>query len=370
MKKCLSIAAVLIIIAIPLFCGAQKKSSAKAKAKDNSASNSKDKQGKDQIPPLRELCILNYKTDFSTLADKYKEDLFPKSNTKSAIHFYRGISLLKQAMYMESIRDFKIARLDTNINRNMCNFFIALSYMQLHMKDSILSICGTTLNVPGQELMKPDYWNNAEFTKERVFISYILGTNQVLTKPTDTLLIDALYSFCSREEKFLEAYYNYGAYSYNLGRYKKSIDMLVKVHDLKPPEDTLILLDLGYMYRLSGDNVQAMKSYNLLLGASRSYMGYNNRGCLYAFMEKYKKSLSDLSTAIRRNPQGIDALCNRGLVYLKILEYKKSVADFTSSVQLKPDFSDGYYYRGFALKAMGDYANSVGDFSRALQLKK
>ncbi|MCX6287917.1 MAG: tetratricopeptide repeat protein [Bacteroidetes bacterium] len=368
MKKCLSIAVVLIIIVIPLFCGAQKQ--APVKAKDSTKDNPKNKQGKDQIPPLRELCVLDYKTDFSTLADKYKEDLFPKSNAKSAIHFYRGISLLKQGMYVESIRDFKIARQDTNINRNMCNFFIALSYMQLHMKDSILSICGTTLNVPGQELMKPEYWNNAEFTKERVFISYILGTNQVLNKPTDTLLIDALYGFCTREDKFLEAYYNYGTYSYNLGRYKKSIDMLVKVHDLKPADDSLILLDLGYLYRLAGDNVQAMKSYNLLLGEYRSYMGYNNRGCLYAYMEKYGKALSDLSTAIRKNQQGIDAWCNRGLVYLKILDYKHSVSDFTTAVQLKPDFSDGYYYRGFALKATGDYANSVGDFTRALQLKK
>lgn len=369
MKKCLSIAAVLIIIMIPVFCGAQKKTPAKAK-KDNTTQNPKDKQGKDQVPPLRELCVLKYKTDFSTLADKYKEDLFPKSNAKSAIHFYRGISLLKQGMYVESIRDFKIARMDTNINRNMCNFFIALSYMQLHMKDSILSICGQTLNVPGQELMKPEYWNNAEFTKERVFISYILGTNQVLYKPTDTLLIESLYGFCTREDKFLEAYYNYGTYCYNLGRYKKSIDMLVKVHDLKPAEDTLILLDLGYLYRLAGDNIQAMKSYNLLLAESHSYMGYNNRGCLYAYMEKYGKALSDLSTAIRKNQQGIDALCNRGLVYLKMLEYKKSVGDFTMVVQLKPDYSDGYYYRGFALKAMGDYANSVSDFTRALQLKK
>ncbi|MEI7492490.1 MAG: tetratricopeptide repeat protein [Bacteroidota bacterium] len=368
MKKRIATISLLIIIAIPLFCSAQKQPAAKAKAK--TVQNPNDKQGKDQIPPLRELCILEYKTDFSTLADKYKDDLFPKSNAKSAIHFYRGISLLKQGMYNESIRDFKIARQDTNINRNMCNFFIALSFMQLHMKDSILSICGATLNVPGLELMKPDYWNNAEFTKERVFISYILGTNQVLNKPTDTLLIDALYGFCTREEKFLEAYYNYGTYSYKLGRYKKSIDMLVKVHDLKTPEDTLILLDLGYMYRLSGDNIQAMKSYNLLLGETRSYMGYNNRGCLYAFMEKYGKALSDLSAAIRRNSKGLDALCNRGLVYLKMLDYKKSVADFNTVVQLKPDYSDGYYYRGFVLKATGDYANSVSDFTRALQLKK
>ena len=350
----------LIFIAIPLFCGAQKMGTDKT-------TNTK---GKDQIPPLRELCILKYKTDFASLADKYKEDLFPKSNAKSAIHFYRGISLLKQGMYLESIRDFKIARLDSNINRNFCNFFISLSYMQLHWNDSILSICGTTLNVPAQQLIKPDYWNNAEFTQERVFISYILGTNQVLNKPTDSLLIDALYGFCTREQKFLEAYYNYATYTYNLGRYKKSIDMLVKVHDLKPPEDSLILLNLGYLYRLSGDNVQAMKAYDLLLSQYRSYMGYNNRGCLFAYMEKYSRALSDLSTAIRKNTAGIDAICNRGLVYLKMLEYKKSVADFTTAVQLKPDFSDGYYYRGFALKAMGNYANSVSDFSKALQLKK
>ena len=368
MRTCLSVAAVMIIIAMPLYCGAQK--NAPAGSTHNTSIDSKDKQGKDQIPPLRELCILNYKTDFSTLADKYKEDLFPRSNTKSAIYFYRGISLLKQGKYDESIKDLKTARQDTNINRNICNFYLALSYMQLYLKDSVLSICSATLNVPGQNLMKPDYWNNVEFTKERVFISYILGTSQVLNKPTDTLLIDALYSYCTREDKFLEAYYNYGTYSYNLGRYKKSINMLVKVHDLKPPEDTLILLDLGYLYRLTGDNVQAMKSYNLLLGERGTYMGYNNRGCLYAYMEKYGKALSDLSTAIRKNKQGVDALCNRGLVNLKMLDYKRAVSDFTLVVQLKPDLSDGYYYRGFALKATGDYANSVNDFTRALQLKK
>ena len=368
MRKCSYIAAALLIVVLPVFCHAQKKEN--SKATPTATVNPGDKQGKDQIPPLRELCILKYKTDFASLADKYKEDLFPKSNAKSAIHFYRGISLLKQGMYFESIRDFKIARVDSNINRNFCNFFIALSYMQLHWNDSVLNICGTTLNVPPQQLMKPDYWNNAEFTQERVFISYILGTNQVLSKPTDSLLIDALYGFCSREQKFLEAYYNYATWSYNFGRYKKSIDMLIKVHDMKPAEDSLILLDLGYLYRLSGDNIQAMKAYDLLLSQYRSYMGYNNRGCLFAYMEKYSRALSDLTTAIRKNKGGVDALCNRGLVYLKMLEYKKSMADFTTVVQLKPDFSDGYYYRGFVLKATGDYANSVSDFSKALQLKK
>ena len=74
MRTCLSVAAVMIIIAMPLYCGAQK--NAPAGSTHNTSIDSKDKQGKDQIPPLRELCILNYKTDFSTLADKYKEDLF------------------------------------------------------------------------------------------------------------------------------------------------------------------------------------------------------------------------------------------------------------------------------------------------------
>jgi len=368
MKKILCVVAICLGIAMPLFSWTQN--NVPPKSKDNSTGNTRNNQGKDQVPPLRELCVLNYKTDFSTLADKYKEDLFPKSNTTSAIHFYRGISLLKQGMYFESIRDFKIAREDSSIKRNICNFYIALSYMQLHWNDSIISICGATLDVPGQQLLKPDYWNNAEFTQERVFVSYILGTNQVFNKPTDSLLIEALFSFCTREQKFLEAYYNYGTYSFNLGRYKKSIDMLVRVHDLNPPEDTLILLDLGYLYRLVGDNTQSLKSYNLLLGKRLSYMGYNNRGCLFAYMKKYKKALSDLSSAIRINQQGIDAWCNRGLVYLKMLDYKRSLSDFSSAVRFQPDFSDGYYYRGFVLKAMGDYANSIGDFTRALQLKK
>lgn len=360
MKKLFLYAVFMICFIIPLLSHAQKKASA----------DPGKKQEKEQIPPLKELYDLNYKTDFSSLADQYKDDLFPKSNTKSAIHFYRGISLYKQGVYLESIGDFKTARLDTTINKSACNFFIALCYMQLNWSDSILSICSATLNVPGPQLMKQDYWSNTEYSKEKVFISYILGTYQILQKPLDSTLIDALFGFCTREEKFQEAFYNYGAYSFNLGRYKKAIDMLIKVHDLKPAGDSIILLDLGYLYRLTGDNTQSMKSYNLLLSGHRSYRGYNNRGCLNAFMEKYSKALGDLSTAIRKNRQGVDALCNRGLVYLKMLEYEHATDDFTAAIQILPGFADAYYYRGFSLKAMGDYSNSVRDFTRALELRK
>ena len=76
MKKCHFFSVALIIIVIPLFCGAQKQ--ALINAKDYANQNSKDKQGKDQVPPLRELCILNYKTDFSTLADKIQGGSFPQ----------------------------------------------------------------------------------------------------------------------------------------------------------------------------------------------------------------------------------------------------------------------------------------------------
>ena len=360
MKKVLIIAGIVIFTNVPFFSTAQEKSPA----------DLNNKQEKDQVPPLKELYILKYKTDFSTLADQYKDDLFPKSNTSTAIHFYRGISLYRQGGYLESIGDFKTARLDTSINKPVCNFFLALCYMQLNWHDSILGICSSTLGVPAPELMKQDYWNNTEFTREKVFISYILGTYQLFQKPLDSILIDALFGFCTREQKFLEAFYNYGTYCFNLGRYKKAIEMLLRVHDLKSAGDSIILLDLGYLYRLAGDNVQAMKSYDLLLSQQHSYMGYNNRGCLYAYMKNYSKAKSDLSAAVRKNNQGFEALFNRGLAYLKMLDYERAAENFTSAIHIRTGFSDAYYYRGFALKAMGDYPNSVRDFTRALELRK
>jgi len=324
-----------------------------------------------QAMELKELYTVEYKKDISSLLDSLKEDLYPKSSTTGAVHFYRGISYLQQKYYQEAIGDFKSARTDSTVSNTMCNFYIGLAYLELDLPDSIWDVCSFALAVPVTKLKKPDYWENSPFSKDMVFFSFLLGTNQVLHNSPDTALIDALFGFATKESKFFEAFVNYGNYCYTIGRYQKAVDLFLKARELDKTEDKLLLLGMAYFYRLSADLQQSEKAYNMLLAGNGDFaLGYNNRGCLYGFLEKYDAALRDLNRAIKLNPRFTEAYCNRGLVYLKTQKWDKSITDFSTSLQFQPDNADAFYYRGFAKKTKGDLQGSVVDFTRALELKK
>jgi len=319
---------------------------------------------------LKEIFPVNYRTDISSLTDSSKEDLYPKSSTTGAVHFYRGISYMQQQYFREAIQDFKSARIDSTVSKSMCNFYIGMAFMELNLPDSILDVCSYALGVPPAKLRKPDYWENSPFSRDQVFFSFLIGTNEILHYSTDTTLIDVLFNYATKDSKFYEAHVNYGNYCYTIGRYKKAVDLFLKARELDKSEDTTLLLGMGYFYRLSADLGQSQKAYDMLLAGNPDYaFGYNNRGCLYGYLEKYDLALRDLNRAIKKNPRFMEAYCNRGLVYLKMGSWAKSIADFNNALQLKPDYGDAYYFRGFAKKAKGDLPGSIADFTRALELK-
>jgi tetratricopeptide (TPR) repeat protein len=324
-----------------------------------------------QTLELREICNLNYLTDYTSIADRNKDDLFPKGSTLGFVHFYRGISLLRQRSYHESIYDFKSALRDTTVSRSLCNLYLGIAFMQLGMPDSILTMYSRAMNVPVASLKNPDFWDNEPFNKDNSFASYLMGTNEAINTPQDTALIDALFGYTTKDNTFYDAFYNYGVYCYNIGRYSKAISLLEKAREIDDKDDSTVLLCLGYAYRITGDFEHAMKSYNLLLkGRDGLAPGFNNRGCLQAYLEKFPKAIGDLSKAIRKNNRLIEGYLNRGIIYLRMENWKSAIDDFTIAIQLQPALGDAYYFRGFARKASGDLNGSVGDFSRALELKK
>jgi len=320
---------------------------------------------------LREICYLDYRTDFASLLEKNKDSLFPSSSTIGAVHFYRGLSYLEQSMFLEAIKDFRIARTDSSVSRTFCNFYIGVAFMRLNESDSILKICSEALKIPVSQLKNPAFWQNAPITQDHIFSGYLIGTNEALNNLTDTNLIEACLNFGTKDRDFLEAYINFGVWNFQNGKFNKTIDLYKHALELKPAYDSTIILCMGYVYRLAGDPDQSMKAYILLKSKyPRFAEGYNNRGCLYAYIENDKKAISTLTVAIRKDPSLLDALCNRGLVYLKMKKYDQAFHDFSEAIQVDARFADAYYYRGFTRKAMGDITGSITDYSRAIELKK
>jgi len=324
-----------------------------------------------QTLELREICHFDYRTDYTSIADRNKDDLFPKGSTIGFVHFYRGISLLRQRLYRESIFDFKNALTDTTVSRSLCNLYLGIAFMQLNMPDSILIMYSKAMNVPIPELKKPEFWDNTPYIKENTFGAYLMGTNYAMHHSTDTILIEALFNYATKDQTFFDAFVNYGCYAYNMMRYGKAIGLLLKARELNQEDDGVLLLCMGYIYRLVGDNTQSIKSYDLLLSRDFDHAAaYNNRGCVYAYLEKYNRAISDLGKAIAKEERLIEAHWNRGIIFLKIEKFDRAIEDFSTTIQLQPGLGDAYYYRGFAKKANGDLSGSVADFTKALQLKK
>jgi tetratricopeptide (TPR) repeat protein len=320
---------------------------------------------------LREICYLDYRTDFASLLEKNKDSLFPSSSTLGAVHFYRGLSYLEQSMFVEAIYDFRIALTDSSVSRTFCNFYIGVAFLRLNQSDSILKICSESLNVPTTQLKNPSFWVNAPVTQDHIFSGYLIGTDEALNHPTDTNLIENCLAFGIKDREFLEAYINYGVWNFENNRFSKTIELYKQALELDPKYDSTIILCMGMVYRMAGDPDQAMKAYILLKSEyPRFAEGFNNRGCLYAYINKDDKAISTLTTAIRKDRTLLDALCNRGLVYLKQKNYERAFDDFTDAIQIDHKFADAYYYRGFARKAMGDLSGSIVDYSRAIELKK
>ncbi|MEI7498923.1 MAG: tetratricopeptide repeat protein [Bacteroidota bacterium] len=324
-----------------------------------------------QTLELREICHFDYRTDYTSIADRSTDDLFPKGSTVGFVHFYRGMSLLRHRSYRESITDFKSALADTTVSRSLCNLYLGIAYMQLNLPDSILIMYSKAMKVPIAELKKPEFWENAPYDKENTFGAYLMGTNYALHHSADTLLIEALFNYATKDETFYDAFVNYGSYSYNMMRYGTAISYLLKARELDQKDDSTLLLYLGYIYRVVGDNNQSIKSYDLLLAKVYDHAAaYNNRGCVNAYLEKYNRAISDFGKAVSNEDRMIEAYWNRGIIYLKIEKFDRAIENFTKTIQLQPNLGDAYYYRGFAKKAIGDLPGSIADFTKALQLKK
>lgn len=324
-----------------------------------------------QTLELKEICNIDYQTDYTSIADRKKEDLFPKGNTIGFVHFYRGVALLRQRSYFESIKDFKTALSDTTVNRALCNLYLGIAFMQLNMPDSILSMYSKAMKVPVAELKKPEYWENADYIQENSYAAYLMGTNNAIHHPSDTLLIEAQFKYSVKDPEFYDAFYNFGTWQYNMHRYGSAINNLLKARELDKKDDRTLLLCLGYLYRLSGDNEQSLKSYQLLTGKNPDYApAYNNMGCTEAYIEKYSKAISYLKKAIAKDENFSEAWYNRGVVYLRIEKFQKAIEDLNMAIRLKPNMGNAYYFRGFAKKNSGDLPGSVSDFTKALDLKK
>src|SRR6266446_1175590 len=75
---------------------------------------------------------------------------------------------------------------------------------------------------------------------------------------------------------------------------------------------------------------------------------YINRGIAYKERGDLGRAISDLSEAIRLNPNSADAHRNRGIAYRAEGDLNRAIADHTQAIRLDPKYARAYNARGFA----------------------
>ena len=122
-----------------------------------------------------------------------------------------------------------------------------------------------------------------------------------------------------------------------------------------------------------GDNEAAVAAFTRALDAGDLGPGlvptaYFDRALAYFRLEQADLGLADITSAIAKKPDYIEAYLVRGHFYAREGNAKEAEADFDSAIRLRPDRSDLYFARGRSRWDMGDFADAATDFGQASRL--
>lgn len=90
------------------------------------------------------------------------------------------------------------------------------------------------------------------------------------------------------------------------------------------------------------------------------------RGTEMIKYENYRQAISDLSEAIRIDPDFIEAYENRGVARYYSGDFTGAIEDFDKALELNPYDFETYGRRGWAKFSIRDFKSAVADFDKAL----
>lgn len=89
---------------------------------------------------------------------------------------------------------------------------------------------------------------------------------------------------------------------------------------------------------------------------------HHNLGFVYVNQGRLNEAIGEYLTALKINPEFVDAYNNLGVAYFKQGQIDDAIKSFQTAIELKPDFSDArnnlaiaYYNQGKTQEAMKEY---------------
>jgi len=95
---------------------------------------------------------------------------------------------------------------------------------------------------------------------------------------------------------------------------------------------------------------------------------YGWRGEAYMGKDDFDRAIADFTQLIRLNPNSVRAYGRRGYAYMEKDDFDRAIADFTQAIRLDPNGADLYYYRGGVYSLKGDFDRAIADWETTLRL--
>jgi len=125
----------------------------------------------------------------------------------------------------------------------------------------------------------------------------------------------------------------------------------------------------GYAAGISGNDNNAVDAYSKAIELNPQYANaYNNRGGVYAKLDRDNQAIKDFNKAIELNPQLADAYYNRGCVYIKLGSDSQAIKDFNRAIELNLKDADAYVNRGNVYDKLGDFNQAINDYNKAIEI--
>ena len=183
--------------------------------------------------------------------------------------------------------------------------------------------------------------------------------------------IDAFTAVLRQEPDNLPAYRQRGLCYSRHNEVDKALADQTKAIELAP-DDPLAYCDRANLHLRRNDRDRAFDDYTAAIDRDRGdnrglSTAYRERGMLYLHGHKYIRAITDLTQALKLDPEDNAALRARCLAYLRNGEWTNALLDADGLVRRNVEDSTAYKLRGQAYMGLQNYRRAHEDFSHSLR---
>ncbi len=133
-------------------------------------------------------------------------------------------------------------------------------------------------------------------------------------------------------------------------------------------------LSIAYFYKgLSYKKLEkwdkSVKDLTVCVNLNTNYSkAYAERAVSFYELGFPKRAIEDLTQAIQHEPYNATYLYNRANIYLEIGDYSNCIVDSSHSISIDNSLPYSFYTRAEAYKKMGDYTKAISDYKTSIKL--